>query len=447
MVGVPSPMHTLLNMETVAQTLSSNTGLNSQSSYTVGLDWLDITFRGVGSGDELQELLGDVGMLTNSPIDFCPNRPAFNGKHWSGSGRSTSGVMLWYNPPRDSTTLLDIAPDGNLLTHPGLLPPPYVEVHASEAKRIRKKLPSYVDLVYRSDREPYVCPVTGLAYPHHGYSIEGNGTPCEPMVGELKVAMPGAAMALVDVCSLSSYLKVYSSVYVVDCSRVDIALDDNHKAVSMEEIAKASEDGNYFGVQYTKRIESGQRGKQVGKTVYFGSSASDSKLRCYDKTVESNGATDCNRWEGEFHRKKAQVVFYRWLGWMSESLEVAVNGMKDIVLSMIDFRDRRSGDPNRHRCPQLDWYADMCERLMHCTVLIRVPLQQPDMQKSIDWVRSSVSQTLASIRLVLKDDFFPYLMSLLELGTANMSNIRRKIVDLTDVGKLCYDVPGLSHWQ
>ena len=424
--------------EMLAQPRSSNTGLNSQNDWSVGIDWLDITLRGVSSGRELCELVSDFELILGSVIDFSPTRRVFNGKYWAGSGRSESGALLWYNPPREASDRAAVGPDGNLYSHPGLLPAGCYCVTPEDALTISSQLPEYVRLIHVDDHPPYVEPITGYAYPHHGYKIVPSDIPAEPQVGELKVAMGARVLERVTTVALFEYLAAISSAYVLDCSRIDIALDDNNKAIPISEVVRASIDGNFFDCKYTKRIESGNRGEQVGVTVYFGSPASDRKLRVYDKTVESRGVTDCNRWEVEFHREKAGIVLGKWMEWMKSGEQSAAQGMTDIVVSAVDFRDRSAGDPNRARCKRLGWYSRMVSLLQQQSVAIRCAKKIQTMQKSVDWLRRSVAATLACCKKVMKKDFGRFIDEVVEIGCERMPISRRKMVDLTDLSVLCY---------
>lgn len=437
-VADTTPLRPPIQPTACLETPSSNTGLDSQPKWLTSVDWLDLTFRGVASGAELAELISDWEILLKSPIDFCSTRATFNGKHWAGSGRSESGALIWFNPPVEGNALGEIGPDGNLFTHPGLLPLGCYAVDSELAQSISDKLPAHMTLVHRDDRPPYVEPVTGHAYPHHGYAIEPSGLPAEPMVGEFKIAMSGRVLDRVDICQISDYVRVAREAYVIDCLRIDIALDDYAKAIPISHVRKASARGNFFNARYSKRIQSGNRGEEVGQTIYFGSPTSNAKLRVYDKTVESKGVCDCNRWEYQVHRKKAQMMFDMWLGWMEAGENIAAQKMADVVVSAVDFRDRSGGDPNRARCSVLPWYQRMCDTIRSGIIRLRVPTPVQSIQKSIDWVTDSVAASMASIKKALGPEFPKWFQKIMKHGGEKMSIQRRKMVALTERDQLCY---------
>lgn len=110
-------------------TLSSNTGYDSQNrsgsafhNFSCKIDWLDITCRAIAGPKEAYEVVDFLETLTGEHMYFSTNNSAFNGISWDGSGKSKTGIMLWYRGQSVSETgeyvlaTLKIAFPGSVLT-------------------------------------------------------------------------------------------------------------------------------------------------------------------------------------------------------------------------------------------------------------------------------------------------------------------------------------------
>jgi hypothetical protein len=352
--------------ESLAQTPASNTGLNSQGAFDVGVDWLDFTFRKIAGTRDLYRIIAELERLTLSEIDFSLSRPVFNGRTWEGSGRSSTGVLLWYD----------------------------------------------------------------AGDPHDAFL---------PVSAQLKVAISGRAIAAVNQVSLGQWLISRMVSNELDCSRIDICLDDRDKFINLEHLTSAGRSGNYFNASYRGYQESGRRGQDIGVTCYFGSPSSSRRLRIYDKTIESNGVVLGNRWEVQFRKKLAKETLYQWLESIDENSETAVRFCKNVVIGAIDFRDRTGNDANRHRCNRLSWFQAFIAKLSATPIRIRAAIEQPTIQRSIDWIKSAVAPTLFSLKSVLSTDFPAFLNAMLSQGADRLNNQQRKRIATTKKEQLCYE--------
>lgn len=351
--------------ESLAQTPNSNTGLNSQVGFTVGLDWLDITFRKVPTLTEVYDIVGEVEVLTDDEIDFSPTKPVFNGKEWQGSGRGLRGTQVFYDAGCDD------------------------------------------------DDKPSRTPA-------------------------LKVAMSGRVVGSAAQGAIALWLNDRAERNDLDCTRIDISMDDHEKFVNLGKITDAKRAGDFFNTSWSAYMESGKRGHDIGITVYFGSPKSDKRLRVYDKTVESNSKVVGNRWEAEFRRKAAKVALYQWIEANQKDEETVVQWCKDTVTGVVDFRDRSSGDPNRFRCPILGWFASLIKRLQAAPCRIRSPKPVITVQKSIDWVVTSVAPTLSMLKTVLKGDYNRFIEESIHEGACRLSIVKRKLIESTDSTQLAF---------
>lgn len=351
--------------KSIAENPGSNTGLNSQSEFSVGLDWLDLTFRKVPDHKTLRAILADIEALTNDVIDFSPDRPIMNGCLWDGSGLGALGTRVWWQGP------------------------------------------DYSDSVDRQH-------------------------------GQLKIAMSGSILAGTNQHALAYYLSAIAPGLELDCTRLDIALDDHNKFIELGKITEAREAGNYFNASRWQEYRSGKRGQDEGISIYFGSPQSDKRLCIYDKGQESNGRIQGNRWEGRFRRKAAKQVLLSWLNTYNENRQVTARFLQNTVLGIVDFRDRLSDDANRDRCPQLPWYRALCNKLSAKPARIVVEQVKQTAQKTIDWVEKAVAPSIATLKTILGDDFPAFFSRIVAEGGERLTIARRKIIEQTEKEQLAY---------
>ena len=353
-------------------TLASNTGYDSQnrsgpkkSRWSVGIDWLDFTFRRIAGSHEADELIKEFELVTGKSVEFAPGRPTFNGIQWDGSGSGQDGIMIWYRAPH-----------------------------------------------------------------------EDDFGECQP--AKLKIALPGRALAGVDLYALGQWLVMAGDSRELDCTRMDICLDDHDKIIKLRRINEARELGHFFNASYSERIESCKRGEIIGVTLYFGSKSSDKRLRIYDKTIESKGKTQGNRWEAQFRRKMAYQAFSQWLETVPRGSAAVSRLLQNIVLGVIDFRERGDDDADRTRCPRCAWYSFLLEHLGSNPARIVVKKIQQTAQRSVNWIRKSVAPTLLSLRSILGDDFKIFLKASINEAAQKLTKEKRMIINTTDKQELLY---------
>ena len=372
------------------KTRVSNTGSDSQTGFSIGVDWLTYTHDNLRSGDEVKDVISTLETLAGDQIDFSTQRSRHdNHKFWAGSGRSQKGLLLWYNPPRSSEDLLLKSLDGNLISHPGLLPAPHHPVPDFAAEYIREQLPDHAQLHYDPGAGKCYDPNDGSEYDHHGYSITASDDGAIEKPGELRVSMSARYLDHVSMTQIAAYLTVVSGVYGLRCSRFDVALDDHEKQIPLALVEQARRNRNYFNVRSTSVVNSDDTVKNTqGQTIYFGSRQSDAFMRCYDKTVESKGKRIGNRWETEFHDKKADRYLKEWLSAMESDERTASKLLVSMVLGTVDFRDRTKGgkgrEKNRERCAVLPWFDEMCKMLKSIPVRLRIARPQQSLQRTVD---------------------------------------------------------------
>lgn len=260
----------------------------------------------------------------------------------------------------------------------------------------------------------------------------------QPIPMQLKIAMSGSVIAQVDQKELATWLISRLASNDIDCTRLDICLDDRDSFVKLDDVLIASEADNFFNASYSGLQTGGKKGELKGRTIYFGHQSSSKRLRVYDKFVESGGKILGVRWEVEFRKKLARETFYEWLEQSDQGDNIVARWQKNIVIGCIDFRDCSGGDPNRFRCSPLRWYSDFCAELRAEPITIKVAVVAQTIQRSIDWISKSVAPSLFSLKSVLGEDFPKYFEELMQDGADRLSNIRRKIIKDSNKEALIY---------
>lgn len=277
--------------------------------------------------------------------------------------------------------------------------------------------------------------ITGtlLWYDSCDRSSENADTPAQ-----LKIALPGSVMKAVDQAALAQWLIGRAAANQLDCSRIDVCMDDRDKTVELASVLAAKWSGDFFNAVHSSYQASNKRGEAVGETIYFGHQSSSRRLRVYNKTVESDGFIQGNRWEVQFKNKLATETLYQWLEAIDTSIDTAMRWVKNVILGAIDFRDRSATDPNRARCKRLSWFQSFIDILKGSPIVIRAAIVEPSLQRSVDWIIKAVAPSLYSIKAVIGRDFQDFIDGVLTDGSNRLSNVRRKIIEATDKQQLCY---------
>ena len=260
----------------------------------------------------------------------------------------------------------------------------------------------------------------------------------EPKPAQLKFSMGGSVMSTVDFPILADWLSWRAGMNELDCTRVDVCVDDKKRLVEMGKITQAKYAGNFFNASYSALQSSSTRGKAEGITVYFGHPSSHKRLRVYDKTVESKGKIKGIRWEAQFRKAVARDVLFTILEKIDDGIKEATDYFKSLVTGLIDFRDRSGDDPNRARCKRLSWFVEFCDALRAEPIRVSSEKPEPLVQRSIDWLSKSVAQSLSVIKHVLGTDFLSYLETTITEGGERLNNRKRDLIARTKRADLIY---------
>mgnify|MGYP005751343455 CR=1 FL=1 len=212
--------------------------------------------------------------------------------------------------------------------------------------------------------------------------------------------------------------------------RFDVAIDDYDKGTPLEQVEAAAIEGNYAYCASHQIVESARRGENPGRTIYFGSPKSDKRVRCYDKSIESDGQIDAIRWEVQLRDVKADYAITRWLALDPGQLETeGVKFLASVVTGGVHLCDRSDEEKNIDRCDVLPFWADFLQRTAE-GVRIPCPKKAPLLERSLTWLQNQVAPTLGVIRRVFGEGFETYIQTLIDSGEDRHGARHRALIAL-----------------
>ena len=250
-----------------------------------------------------------------------------------------------------------------------------------------------------------------------GVAKLGTGAPRNPK--EVHVNLSAGIVSQWDETKLKSIL-AWIFGHKGHVTRADIALDDREMTVPIETVRLAVEAGQVVSrsKQFKLLQSSNHRdGARTGDTLYFGSRASQTMLRVYDKRLElqARGREDAAlygvRWELEFKQDRAQACAKALLTLDPEDWRAFLVG---VLRSYVDFREttREAESYEKYRAPLVGWWKALTEGFMRCRLVVERIQQRLDDVAA--WLANAISPMLAVVVACRGDQF---LMEMIYAGT------------------------------
>ncbi|MBA7536644.1 hypothetical protein ES705_28908 [subsurface metagenome] len=228
------------------------------------------------------------------------------------------------------------------------------------------------------------------------------------------------------------------------CTRLDVFWDDYNWTVSLEELRRIVDEGDFSMFQISSENRTRNRTRKENDGLLYdavtfgrrGCKGSGKYLRVYDKNLESKGESNCIRWECEFSQEKAQEVF-TWLVGADGNLDVFATLCGSLVGGCINFV-HRTGDNHIARLDVYEWWQEIIDLLG--VLSVRVAKKKNTLTGTIEWVEKQVSPSLALVRKAMRSeqDFYNLICHLLEVGESRMNTNQRQIAE-RNAGSLVYD--------
>lgn len=252
--------------------------------------------------------------------------------------------------------------------------------------------------------------------------------------GRITLDVPGSAC---DELTESDLLLFMEGCQKLNCSctRIDVFWDDYDRIVSLEELERIAEKGDFSMFEITSKNRTCNRTRKKNNGLLYeavtfgrrGGMGSGKYLRVYDKNLESKGKFDCNRWECEFSQKKAQAVF-TWFVGADGKLDVFAGLCGAMIGGCINFV-QRTGEKHINRLVVYEWWQEVKKLLG--VLPVRIAKKVNTLAGTINWVKNQVGSSLALIRKVMKSerDYYNLLGYIIEVGTLRMNPTQCQIAE------------------
>lgn len=233
---------------------------------------------------------------------------------------------------------------------------------------------------------------------------------------EILIALPAKFLAGVhSIDMFRLFLKDLAS-YQFRATRIDLAIDDYTKSLSVQQFREAKDLGLQHGYKSHRTIYEDSIDK--GFTHYMGSPSGDKYYRFYDKSVESGGEIDAFRLEGEFKDGYAKSVFQQLLKAPNDSS--FHQEIIDATLTPLDFY---SMDENREKI-FLEWWLAFKKLCNAGKSAVNSGRIKTSIDKTMEWIENQVEAPLANLERYLDrvgDDFCSWLNARLESGRRKLT--------------------------
>lgn len=176
-------------------------------------------------------------------------------------------------------------------------------------------------------------------------------------------------------------------------TRLDIAYDDYTGVLDLDKIENATKNHEYVSKCRYWSVISGSE----GRTIYFGSNQSDTRIRFYDKAAERKLDSSVHWIRCELQLRKNSCLgfvqlFPLPLDFSSDNL--LEKHFKSVILHYLRFVDVGS-DSNLSRCHTSDWWTDFIGCVNPESIFI-APGTDYNIQKLDDYVFRTASQAVGT---------------------------------------------------
>ena len=242
-----------------------------------------------------------------------------------------------------------------------------------------------------------------------------------PNRDDCHIQLPGQACRQVG-SDLMAWLLNQSELYGAWASRLDLALDDLLRRISIEQLRIAL--GGPEAVSHAQQVQVirgfGLHSEEIyGDTLYVGAPGSRQRLRVYDKNLESKGEIDAIRWELQDRDEAAESLRH----------QLAVSGgswgkvARDRFVSFVDFKTPIVAHNSSVRT-RMPWYESLMTGAEKVQVYPPVPART--LPQVADWLTHTAGPSMAM--LVAVDGDKDALWPMVEYGAAHMKDKHRAMV-------------------
>jgi len=258
-----------------------------------------------------------------------------------------------------------------------------------------------------------------------GLEIAVNYCTTQKNYGTFRLSIPGKPLQHVQ-CEQVHKLGRYLLRHKYRCTRFDWAIDDYAHLLCLDEIRESCEAGNYSGANSHRDFKRQNRSsKQVGRTIYLGSTQSDKQIRIYDKNVESKGEINSIRYEIQWRDEYSQIAYEKFFG--NCQVEESSSQISGLAVGALCFYTRRNKVLSRSVI--LPMWESFIARV-GSSVKMSKRVLQPLISQKIAWVESQVAGTIGLITKIKGfDETFNWLERVVREKISTMSSSKIMFVD------------------
>lgn len=234
----------------------------------------------------------------------------------------------------------------------------------------------------------------------------------------------------------------------VNFTRIDLAIDDHESKLLDYDRIHAAAIAGHFTSRWTKWDEVNSRqtssGEFLGRTMYFGSQASDLFCRIYDKTLErkaNNNEELPGKWTRleMVYRKDRAKKLVDFLINQEKPLGQLLRGTLRQYLRFLT----PSTDRNKSRWPTVRWWDDLMANVDRLQLTIKK--EAKTIEEMTNWVDKQISPTIAAILKAQEGDM-GWLRKIILKGSSRLTQrhkdaiyqyLERENYDEDDEGSLC----------
>lgn len=269
----------------------------------------------------------------------------------------------------------------------------------------------------------------------YGVSVGYTSTLVDGIV-KCRVTIPGQQLQRMDDWYVKHVCKKLHDDFGAKCTRIDLAVDDYSRSLDFGMIQDAILAGNIAGFNKAKFIES-YGGSDSGKTIYLGTRRSPKYGRIYDRMAMTNGMENCIRFEVEYKQGMALAIFQDYI---KADEDTGISLLSGIIKSAFDFTIKK--DKNLSRATRLLWWESFLGRIVGEIIKVVLPKKNRSIERTLSWLRRSVSKSILIANEVLGGDLFDTLMEVWKTEARNritdldriiVANSRNNLAELTEL--------------
>lgn len=221
-------------------------------------------------------------------------------------------------------------------------------------------------------------------------------------------------------------------------TRIDLALDDEEKQLSLETIVEKLENGEvqtrFHG--FKVHLPETAIGEKIGQIsgISIGSRQSQSFIRIYDKRQEraKKGITDLpDHWiriELETKGDRADALGKKLQHEMRHTPQVTF--VASLVLGLIDFKEPSTIDTNKSRWQTANWWSEFLGTVSK--IRITLPKFERTLEQVKDWFSNHIAVMACVVLLNTMQDGqsgYDWLMEAIAAGEERFKNKHKKLIE------------------